>query len=137
MENGSWKMHTAWPPPGVAFTWYRIRAAHGSSSNSESGLEFPVAVRSLRMSPVQTSFESPWQNGVPNAGSQTAGKIDDTRLIGMQLKAKLRDCLQSFTSDASVQEMSLNLPGKFCFGKDGQRFLINTQVKNVDIRPMS
>ena len=33
--------------------------------------------------------------------------------------------------------MSLNLPGKFCFGKDRQRFLINTQVKNVDIRPMS
>jgi hypothetical protein len=28
------------------------------------GREVPVAVRSLRMSPVRTSFESPWQNGV-------------------------------------------------------------------------
>jgi len=28
------------------------------------GLEVPAAVRSLRMSPVRTSFESPWQNGV-------------------------------------------------------------------------
>ncbi|MHB8501640.1 MAG: integrase core domain-containing protein [Candidatus Acidiferrales bacterium] len=28
------------------------------------GLEVPVAVRSLKMSPVRTSFESPWQNGV-------------------------------------------------------------------------
>ena len=27
-------------------------------------LEAPVAVRSLKMSPVRTSFESPWQNGV-------------------------------------------------------------------------
>jgi hypothetical protein len=78
MENG-WKMEDGkctlhGPPPGVAFKWYRIRAAHGSSSNAENGLEVPVAVRSLRMSPVQTSFESPWQNGVPNAGSQAAGQ---------------------------------------------------------------
>jgi putative transposase len=28
------------------------------------GLEVPVAVRSLKISPVRTSFESPWQNGV-------------------------------------------------------------------------
>lgn len=28
------------------------------------GLEVPVAVRSLKMSPVRTCFESPWQNGV-------------------------------------------------------------------------
>jgi putative transposase len=28
------------------------------------GLEVPVAVRSLMMTPVRTSFESPWQNGV-------------------------------------------------------------------------
>ena len=28
------------------------------------GLEVPVAVRSLKMSPIRTSFESPWQNGV-------------------------------------------------------------------------
>ena len=28
------------------------------------GLEVPVAVRSMKMSPVRTSFESPWENGV-------------------------------------------------------------------------
>ena len=28
------------------------------------GLEIPAAVRSLKMSPIRTSFESPWQNGV-------------------------------------------------------------------------
>jgi putative transposase len=32
--------------------------------DAKYGLEVPVAVRSLKMSPVQTSFESPWQNGV-------------------------------------------------------------------------
>jgi hypothetical protein len=32
--------------------------------DAKYGLEVPVAVRSLKMSPVRTSYESPWQNGV-------------------------------------------------------------------------
>lgn len=32
--------------------------------DSKYGLEVPAAVRSLNIAPVQTSFESPWQNGV-------------------------------------------------------------------------
>ena len=32
--------------------------------DAKYGLEVPVAVRSLKMSPIRTSFESPWQNGV-------------------------------------------------------------------------
>jgi putative transposase len=32
--------------------------------DAKYGLEVPAAVRSLRVSPVRTAFESPWQNGV-------------------------------------------------------------------------
>jgi len=32
--------------------------------DAKYGPEVPLAVRSLKMSPVRTSFESPWQNGV-------------------------------------------------------------------------
>jgi putative transposase len=32
--------------------------------DAKFGLEVPMAVRSLKMSPIRTSFESPWQNGV-------------------------------------------------------------------------
>ena len=32
--------------------------------DAKYGLEVPAAVHSLKMSPVRTSFESPWQNGV-------------------------------------------------------------------------
>ncbi|PYT45622.1 MAG: integrase [Acidobacteria bacterium] len=32
--------------------------------DAKYGLEVPVAVRSMKMSPVQASFASPWQNGV-------------------------------------------------------------------------
>ena len=35
-----------------------------STAMRSNGLEVLVAVRSLKMSPVRTSFESPWQNGV-------------------------------------------------------------------------
>ena len=32
--------------------------------HTKYGMEVPAAVRSLRMRPVRTSFESPWQNGI-------------------------------------------------------------------------
>src|ERR1700674_759658 len=32
--------------------------------DAKYGLEVPAAIRTLKMSPVRTSFESPWQNGV-------------------------------------------------------------------------
>ncbi len=32
--------------------------------DAKYGLEVPTAVRSLRVNPIRTSFESPWQNGV-------------------------------------------------------------------------
>ena len=32
--------------------------------DAKYGMEVPVAVRCLKMSPVRTFFESPWQNGV-------------------------------------------------------------------------
>jgi transposase InsO family protein len=32
--------------------------------DAKYGLEVPTAIRSLKMSPIRTSFESPWQNGV-------------------------------------------------------------------------
>jgi putative transposase len=32
--------------------------------DSKYGLEVPIAVRSLQIDPVRTSFEGPWQNGV-------------------------------------------------------------------------
>ena len=32
--------------------------------DAKYGLEVPAAVRSLRVNPLRTSFESPWQNGV-------------------------------------------------------------------------
>src|SRR6266852_7387857 len=40
--------------------------------DAKYGLEVPAAVRSLKISPVRTSFESPWQNGVAERYSNFA-----------------------------------------------------------------
>jgi putative transposase len=60
-------------PPTSSWIIQQLREAFPFESASrflifdrdgEYGLEVPVAVRSLKISPVRTSFESPWQNGV-------------------------------------------------------------------------
>jgi hypothetical protein len=42
--------------------------------DAKYGLEVPIAVRSLKMSPVRTSFESPWQNGVAERTRKSNGR---------------------------------------------------------------
>lgn len=39
------------------------------------GLELPIAARAMGLTPVRTSFESPWQNGLQSGGLQAAGEI--------------------------------------------------------------
>jgi hypothetical protein len=40
--------------------------------DAKNGWRVPAAVRSLSMSPVRTSFEKPWQNGVAERWSKAA-----------------------------------------------------------------
>jgi integrase-like protein len=59
--------------PTSSWITHQLREAFPSQSaprylvfdrDAKYGLEVPVAVRSLKMSPARTSFESPWQNAV-------------------------------------------------------------------------
>jgi putative transposase len=43
--------------------------------DAKYGLEVPMAVRSLKMSPVRTCFESPWQNGVAERWVESCPEI--------------------------------------------------------------
>ncbi len=43
--------------------------------DAKYGLDVPIAVRSMAMRPVRTSFQSPWQNGVADDGSRVVGAI--------------------------------------------------------------
>ena len=58
------------------------------------GLEVPAAVRSLNMSPVRTSFESPWQNGIAErwVGSCRRDLLD--HVIALNERATLESAAQ-------------------------------------------
>jgi hypothetical protein len=53
--------------------------------DAKYGLEVPAAVRSLRVNPVRTSFESPWQNGVAErwVGSCRRDLLDHEHISGL------------------------------------------------------
>ena len=49
--------------------------------DAKYGLEVPTAVRSLSVSPVRTSFESRWQNGVAERRGNTPREVIDRKRI--------------------------------------------------------
>ena len=53
--------------------------------DAKYGLEVPAAVRSLKMNPVRTSFESPWQNGIAErwVGSCRRDLLDQVIALNM------------------------------------------------------
>src|SRR4029077_10181376 len=62
--------------------------------DAKYGLEVPAAVRSLRMSPMRTSFESPWQNGVAERWVESCRRDLLGHFIGVNerhLKRLVRD----------------------------------------------
>ena len=70
--------------------------------DAKYGLEVPVAVRSLKMSPVRTSFDSPWQNGVAERWIESCRRDLLDRIIAMNerhLKRLLADYVRYYHDD--------------------------------------
>lgn len=64
---------TSWinPQPQEAFPFESAPRFLIFDRDAKYGSGVPVAVRSLKRSPVRTSFESPWQNGVAERGVES------------------------------------------------------------------
>jgi len=45
------------------------------------GREVPIAVRSMKANPVQTSYQSPWQNGIAERWVQSCRRVWSTTLF--------------------------------------------------------
>ena len=70
--------------------------------DAKYGWEVPTAVRSLKMNPVRTSFESPWQNGVAERWVQSCRRDLLDHLIAMNerhLKRLLSDYVRYYHED--------------------------------------
>jgi hypothetical protein len=53
--------------------------------DAKYGLEIPIALRSMKIAPVQTSYQSPWQNGIAERWVQSCrrGLLDHVMKIAL------------------------------------------------------
>jgi putative transposase len=75
--------------------------------NAKYGLEVPAAVRSLSASPIRTSFESPWQNGVAErwVGSCRRDLLDHIIAVDERhLKRRLTEYIRYSTRTARISD---------------------------------
>src|SRR5271157_3197713 len=83
--------------------------------DAKYGLEVPVAVRSLKMSPVRTSFESPWQNGVAERWVESCRRDLLDHVIAMNerhLKRLLSEYVRYYHEDRTHLGLGKGTPNR-------------------------
>jgi transposase InsO family protein len=78
------------------------------------GLEAPAAVRSLSMSPIRTSFESPWQNGVAERWVESCRKDLLDHIIALNerhLRRLLSEYIRYYHDDRTHLGLGKETPG--------------------------
>jgi hypothetical protein len=83
--------------------------------DAKYGWGVPMAVRSLKMSPVRTSFESPWQNGVAErwVGSCRRDLLDHIIVVNERhLKRLLSDYVRYYHEDRTHLGLSKETPSR-------------------------
>jgi len=82
--------------------------------DAKYGLEVPVAVLSLKMSPVRTSFECPWQNGVAERWVESCRRdlLDHVIAVNERhLKRLLSEYVRYYHDDRTHLGLSKETPG--------------------------
>ena len=82
--------------------------------DAKYGLEVPVAIRSLKMGPVRTSFESPWQNGVAERWVESCRHdlLDHVIAVNERhLKRLLSEYVRYYHDDRTHLGLSKETPG--------------------------
>jgi putative transposase len=82
--------------------------------DAKYGPEVPAAVRSLNMSPVRTSFESPWQNGMAErwVGSCRRDLLDHVIALNERhLKRLLCEYISDYHQDRTHLGIEKETPG--------------------------
>jgi putative transposase len=83
--------------------------------DAKYGLEVPAGVRSLKMSPVRTSFESPWQNGVAERWVESCRRDLLDHIIAMNerhLKRLLSEYIRYYHDDRTHLGLGKGTPDR-------------------------
>ena len=92
--------------------------------DAKYGLEVPAVVRSLNMCPVQTSFESPWQNGIAErwVGSCRRDLLDHIIALNERhLKRLLSEYISYHHEDRTHLGLGKGTPaGRICSANAGR-----------------
>ena len=83
--------------------------------DSKYGLETPIAVRSMGLIPVRTSFESPWQNGIAERWVESCRRDLLDHVIAMNeahLKRLLSEYVSYFHDDRTHLGLQKETPGR-------------------------
>ena len=83
--------------------------------DSKYGLETPIAVRSMGLIPVRTSFESPWQNGIAERWVESCRRDLLDHVIAMNeahLKRRLSEYVRYFHEDRTHLGLQKETPGR-------------------------
>ena len=94
--------------------------------DAKYGLEVPAAVRSLRVNPVRTSFESPWQNGVAErwVGSCRLDLLDHIIAVDERhLKRRLSEYIRYYHEDRTHLGLGKGTPDGYTARVPRDRFL--------------
>jgi putative transposase len=76
--------------------------------DAKYGLEVPIAARSLKIDPVRTAFESPWQNGVEERWVESCRRDLSDHIIAMSeghLKRLLSQYVRYYHEDRSTDKI--------------------------------
>ena len=82
--------------------------------DAKYGLEVPAAVRSLKLNPVRTSFESPWQNGVAERWVESCRRDLLDHIIALDerhLKRLLSEYVRYYHEDRTHLGLGKGTPG--------------------------
>ena len=83
--------------------------------DSKYGLETPIAVRSMGLIQVRTSFESPWQNGIAERWVESCRRDLLDHVIAMNeahLKRLLSEYVRYFHEDRTHLGLQKETPGR-------------------------
>jgi hypothetical protein len=79
--------------------------------DAKYGLEVPIAVRSMAIRPVRTSFQSPWQNGVAERWVESCRR-DLIAMNEAHLKRLLSEYVSYFHEDRTHLGLQKETPGR-------------------------